>query len=97
MEPINAKEIQLEGQLAYEWLVAMGISTGGPKLLSEIIKRLDPKLSTAYVIVQHMPSGFTRNLAERLDTLTELTEVNKLRIKVEGQDVEDFKEEYSRT
>lgn len=73
MEPINAREIQLEGQLAYEWLVAMGISTGGPKLLSEIIKRLDPKLSTAYVIVQHMPSGFTRNLAERLDTLTELT------------------------
>ena len=73
MEPTNIGEIQFNEQLSYEWLVAMGISTGGPKLLSEIIKHLDPKLSTAYVIVQHMPSGFTRNLAERLDTLTELT------------------------
>lgn len=31
-----------------------------------------------------------------VNTVTELTEVNKLRIKVEGQDVEEFKEVYSR-
>lgn len=73
MEPVNVKNIQTESQFAYETLVAMGISTGGPKLLSDVVKNLDPNLSATYVIVQHMPIGFTKNLAERLDTLTELS------------------------
>ena len=51
----------------------MGISTGGPKLLSQIIKSLDEELSATYIIVQHMPVGFTKNLAERLNSLTKLT------------------------
>lgn len=57
----------------YEYIVAMGISTGGPKLLSEIIQTLDKSLSATYIIVQHMPPGFTKTLAERLNTMTELT------------------------
>lgn len=61
-----------DSKFKFETLVVMGISTGGPKLLSEVIKGLDPKLSAAYIIVQHMPSGFTKSLAERLDSLTEL-------------------------
>lgn len=73
MEPIMTKGTFTDEAFTYDWLVAMGISTGGPKLLSEVIKNFDPNLSAAYVIVQHMPSGFTKNLAERLNTLTELT------------------------
>lgn len=57
----------------YEYIVAMGISTGGPKLLSQIINALDSELSATYIIVQHMPVGFTKNLATRLNTLTQLT------------------------
>lgn len=60
-------------EIQYEYIVAMGISTGGPKLLSQIIKSLDENLSATYVIVQHMPVGFTKNLAERLNSLTKLT------------------------
>lgn len=60
-------------QEQYEYIVAMGISTGGPKLLSQIIKSLDEDLSATYIIVQHMPVGFTKNLADRLNSLTKLT------------------------
>lgn len=57
----------------YEYIVAMGISTGGPKLLSQIVQSLDEDISATYIIVQHMPPGFTKTLAERLNTMTKLT------------------------
>ncbi|WP_054738649.1 CheB methylesterase domain-containing protein [Cellulosilyticum ruminicola] len=57
----------------YEYIVAMGISTGGPKLLSQIIQTLDESVSATYIVVQHMPPGFTKTLAERLNTMTKLT------------------------
>ena len=37
--------------------------------LRESIKSLDEELSATYIIVQHMPVGFTKNLAERLNSL----------------------------
>ena len=57
----------------YEYIIAMGISTGGPKLLSQLIQTLDEEIPATYIIVQHMPIGFTKNLAERLNALTKLT------------------------
>ncbi len=65
----NGKTIEEE---QYEYIVAMGISTGGPKLLSQIIPMLEHNLSATYLIVQHMPEGFTKNLAARLNSLSEL-------------------------
>jgi two-component system chemotaxis response regulator CheB len=46
--------------------VAIGTSTGGPVALSRIIPALPKNFSTPIVIVQHMPPGFTRPLADRL-------------------------------
>lgn len=72
MEKQEKQRVNLGDSEAYEYIIAMGISTGGPKLLSEIISELDDNLSATYIIVQHMPQGFTHSLANRLNTLTKL-------------------------
>ena len=48
-------------------LVAIGVSTGGPKALMEIIPHLKHYKHTAIFIVQHMPSGFVHGLRDRLN------------------------------
>jgi two-component system chemotaxis response regulator CheB len=56
----------------FERLVVIGSSTGGPRALGSLVPALPRDGKTAYLIVQHMPAGFTRSLAERLDTASAL-------------------------
>lgn len=53
-------------------LLAIGSSTGGPAALQIILTRLPADFSAAIVISQHIPRGFTRPLAERLDSLSKI-------------------------
>ena len=54
-------------------IVAIASSTGGPKALHSVITKLPKDLRTPVVLVQHMPAGFTQSLAERLNSLSEIT------------------------
>ncbi len=64
-------------------VVAIGISTGGPKALAEVIPKIDPKIGVPILIVQHMPPIFTKALADSLNQKTDLTVVEA----VHGQKV----------
>lgn len=50
----------------------IGSSTGGPRALNTLVPELPETLPAAVVIVQHMPVGFTRSLADRLDSISRI-------------------------
>lgn len=54
-------------------IVAIGISTGGPGALQSFLPELPAEFPVPVIVVQHMPAGFTRMLAQRLDNLCKLT------------------------
>lgn len=54
-------------------LIALACSTGGPKALQSVIPYLPKNLDAPMVLVQHMPIGFTKSMAERLNELSEVS------------------------
>jgi two-component system chemotaxis response regulator CheB len=53
-------------------VVAIGSSTGGPAALMQIFSAFPDAPQCSFVVAQHMPAGFTRGFAERIDRLTRL-------------------------
>ncbi len=53
-------------------VVAIGISTGGPNALREVLPRINPNLQQPILIVQHMPVGFTAEFATSLNNVCPL-------------------------
>jgi two-component system chemotaxis response regulator CheB len=54
-------------------IVALGTSTGGPRALQTVLTGLPADMQAAVVIVQHMPAGFTKSLAARLNQMCAVT------------------------
>jgi two-component system chemotaxis response regulator CheB len=50
-------------------LIAIGSSTGGPPALQKILSLLPAELPFSVLISQHMPKGFTKAFAERLNRM----------------------------
>lgn len=65
------KEIEKSSDI--KCIVAIGTSTGGPKSLQDVIPKIPGNIPAAFLIVQHMPPGFTKSLSERLNSMSELT------------------------
>lgn len=51
-------------------IICIGSSTGGPRALQHILPALPAHLPVGILVVQHMPQGFTRPFAERLNALS---------------------------
>ncbi|SDG69562.1 protein-glutamate methylesterase/protein-glutamine glutaminase [Desulfosporosinus hippei] len=63
----------MDGIPAFRKVVVIGVSTGGPATLMEIIPQLPADLDAAVVIVQHMPPMFTGSFAKRLDEHSQIS------------------------
>ncbi len=54
-------------------IIAIGISTGGPNALAEVIPNIPADIGVPILIVQHMPPLFTNSLAKSLDLKSKVT------------------------
>jgi len=63
----------LQGLKVRPKVVVIGVSTGGPTALGEILPRLPADFPLPILVVQHMPPLFTRLLAERLNSSCQLS------------------------
>jgi two-component system chemotaxis response regulator CheB len=63
---IRSEEIQAKLSSPIE-VVVIGLSTGGPSALEQLLPKLPKDFPVPVLIVQHMPKLFTGALAERLD------------------------------
>jgi two-component system, chemotaxis family, protein-glutamate methylesterase/glutaminase len=51
-------------------IICIGTSTGGPRALQQVVTAIPANVQAPILIVQHMPPGFTKSLANRLDSLS---------------------------
>lgn len=68
--------------------VCIAASTGGPKALTTVMSMFPENFKLPILIVQHMPAGFTKAFANRLDSISKLT------VK-EAEDGDDIKTGYA--
>jgi len=65
--PILASHPRPSGDGIPPHLVAIGVSTGGPVSIETVLRDIPADYSGVIVVVQHMPIGFTKSFAQRLD------------------------------
>ncbi|MFS0865086.1 protein-glutamate methylesterase/protein-glutamine glutaminase [Fredinandcohnia sp. 179-A 10B2 NHS] len=53
-------------------LLCIGTSTGGPRALQQVLTKFPKDYEAPILIVQHMPPGFTKSLANRLNSICEI-------------------------
>lgn len=78
LEPKRTPTLNIEKQKMTDWargrnkLICIGISTGGPRALQKLLTGFPENLEAPIIIVQHMPAGFTKSLANRLNTMSKI-------------------------
>ncbi len=70
--PILPKDEEVQPRTSAVEVVAIASSTGGPPAIQAILTGLPADIGAGIVIAQHMPAGFTRSFAERLNKIAPL-------------------------
>ena len=74
-KPIERPSIIRRGSVAGNGIVLIGVSTGGPRTLEDILPLFPADFPYPVLVAQHMPSSFTLPFANRMNDLCELTVV----------------------
>jgi two-component system, chemotaxis family, protein-glutamate methylesterase/glutaminase len=70
--PVEAAAPPVVGNSRLPGLVLMGVSTGGPRTLEDILPKLPVDFRWPVLVSQHMPANFTETFARRMDSLCAL-------------------------
>lgn len=65
------KNVEIKGHKKID-AVIVGASTGGPRALQQMLSKIDGDINIPVFVVQHMPKGFTKAFAERLNKICNL-------------------------
>jgi two-component system chemotaxis response regulator CheB len=74
-EKVAARPVAVRRGVAGEGLVIIGVSTGGPRTLEDILPQLPADFPWPVLVAQHMPPSFTRPFADRMNGLCVLNVV----------------------
>jgi len=69
---VDEKSILFDRNRPFQSIVCMGTSTGGPRALQHVLTKLPSNINAPIFIVQHMPPGFTKSLANRLHSISSI-------------------------
>ncbi|MFD2443542.1 chemotaxis response regulator protein-glutamate methylesterase [Bacillus sp. CGMCC 1.16607] len=72
LEKSQLKQVNPVWEKKLKKLICIGTSTGGPRALQNVLTKLPKGIEAPLFIVQHMPPSFTKSLATRLDSLSEI-------------------------
>ena len=67
-----SRPVPVRRSVQAEGLVVIGVSTGGPRTLEDVLPLLPVQFPWPVLVAQHMPGAFTRSFAERLNNLCPL-------------------------
>ncbi|MEM2727089.1 MAG: chemotaxis response regulator protein-glutamate methylesterase [Archaeoglobaceae archaeon] len=72
LRKIKGEIVRRKWNVSKEICVLIGSSTGGPSALEQVIPRLPSDFPAPVFVVQHMPPNFTKQLAERINEISEI-------------------------
>lgn len=73
IQSLQPKRKPVASAQAASVVVVIASSTGGPNVVQTILSGLPADIHAGVLVIQHMPKGFTKKFAERLDEASEIT------------------------